>query len=117
MNSKKLVAVISAVIIFAVLLASCSFKLPIPGRETTTSQTETSAEPQPDLSIWQDKYEEFLLGIINGTQSVIGYELELDECRFDIRAIDSDEICGRGHMRERPDLSWLPGRRAHRSRA
>ncbi len=92
MNSKKLVAVISAVIIFAVLLASCSFKLPIPGRETTTSQTETTAEPQPDLSIWQDKYEEFLLGIINGTQSVIGYELELDECRFDIRAIDSDEI-------------------------
>ncbi|MBQ6544089.1 MAG: hypothetical protein IJL77_06845 [Clostridia bacterium] len=92
MNSKKLVAVISAVIIFAVLLASCSFNLPIPGRETTTSQTETTAEPQPDLSIWQDKYEEFLLGIINGTQSVIGYELELDECRFDIRAIDSDEI-------------------------
>ena len=91
MKMKKII--IASVIICAavLLLTSCSFKNPFKKEETTTSATTTTL-PQPDLSIWQDKYEEFLLGAINGSQTVLGYELEIEDCRFDIKFIDGDEI-------------------------
>ena len=92
MKTKKII--IASVIICAavILLTSCSFNNPFKKEETTTETTTDTTLPQPDLSLWQDKYEEFLLDAINGKKTVLGYELEIEECRFDVKFIDSDEI-------------------------
>ncbi|MBR6360258.1 MAG: hypothetical protein IKS04_00550, partial [Clostridia bacterium] len=65
---------------------------PFAKQETTTAATTSTTLPQPDLSLWQDKYEEFLLDAINGKKTILGYELEIEECRFDVKFIDGDEI-------------------------
>lgn len=58
-----------------------------------TSASETSAVvTEPDYSVWKDKYEEFLMSIINGNQTVVDYEFEAEECRFDIREINGDDV-------------------------
>ena len=92
MKTKKII--IASVIICAavILLTSCSFNNPFKKEETTTETTTDTTLPQPDLSLWQDKYEEFLLDAINGKKTVLGYELEIEECRFDVKFIDGDEI-------------------------
>ncbi len=92
MKTKKII--IASVIICAavILLTSCSFNNPFKKEETTTETTTDTTLPQPDLSLWQDKYEEFLLDTINGKKTVLGYELEIEECRFDVKFIDGDEI-------------------------
>ncbi len=92
MKTKKII--IASVIICAavILLTSCSFNNPFKKEETTTETTTDTTLPQPDLSLWQDKYEEFLLDAINGKKTVLGYELEIEECRFDVKSIDGDEI-------------------------
>ena len=92
MKTKK--TIIASVIICAavILLTSCSFNNPFKKEETTTETTTDTTLPQPDLSLWQDKYEEFLLDAINGKKTVLGYELEIEDCRFDVKFIDADEI-------------------------
>lgn len=92
MKTKKII--IASVIICAavILLTSCSFNNPFKKEETTTETSTATTLPQPDLSLWQDKYEEFLLDAINGKKTVLGYELEIEECRFDVKFIDGDEI-------------------------
>jgi hypothetical protein len=92
MKAKKII--IASVIICAavILLTSCSFNNPFKKEETTTETTTDTTLPQPDLSLWQDKYEEFLLDAINGKKTILDYELEIEECRFDVRFIDGDEI-------------------------
>ena len=92
MKTKKII--IASVIICAavILLTSCSFNNPFKKEETTTETTTDTTLPQPDLSLWQDKYEEFLLDAINGKKTVLGYELEIEDCRFDVKFIDGDEI-------------------------
>lgn len=58
----------------------------------TETQTQTTTLPRADVSVWADKYEEFLLSVINGKQTVVNYELEVENCRFGVKNIDSDDI-------------------------
>ena len=89
----KIIITASAILCIAViLLTSCSLNNPFAKQETSTTSTTATTLPQPDLSLWQDKYEEFLLDAINGKKTILDYELEIEECRFDVRFIDGDEI-------------------------
>ncbi len=92
MKTKKLVATAAILCAAVIALASCSFNNPFAKQESTTVSTTSTTLPQPDLSIWQDKYEEFLLDAINGKKTILGYELEIEDCRFDVKFIDGDEI-------------------------
>lgn len=92
MKTKNLVATAAILCAAVIALASCSFNNPFAKQESTTVSTTSTTLPQPDLSIWQDKYEEFLLDAINGKKTILGYELEIEDCRFDVKFIDGDEI-------------------------
>ena len=92
MKKSRLIITLSVIVTALVLLASCSLGLPSVKPEKTETTTETTTLPQPDLSVWEDRYEEFLLAVINGTQTVVGYELEVENCRFGVKDIDGDEI-------------------------
>ncbi len=92
MKKSRLIITLSVIVTALVLLASCSLSLPSVKPEKTETTTETTTLPQPDLSVWEDRYEEFLLSVINGSQTVVGYELEVENCRFGIEDIDGDEI-------------------------
>ncbi len=90
MKSGRLFLILITAVIITALLSSCNMPFAKPVQIET--EPETTTLPQADLSVWADKYEEFLLSVINGTQSVVGYELEVESCRFGIRNIDSDAI-------------------------
>lgn len=68
------------------ILSSCGLK---PEEEETTTETTTAA---PEFDRWSEAYEEYLLSLIAGQQKLLSYELEAEECRFDIIDINGNGI-------------------------
>lgn len=87
---KKLLSIFAAAALILTALTSCNMPFSKPAE--TETQTETTTIPQPDFTAWEDKYEEFLHSVINGNQSILNYELEVEDCRFGVKYIDDDDI-------------------------
>lgn len=71
------------------LFSACT-KPPILEKETTTQEMFTL--PEPDYTKWKSVYEEYLLSIIDGGEKLVGYEYDVDACRFGLADLDGDEV-------------------------
>ena len=92
MNNKTVLRAICVFLIIAVVLCvfSACTKPPILEKETTTQEMFTL--PEPDYTKWKSVYEEYLLSIIDGGEKLVGYEYDVDQCRFDLVDLDGDEV-------------------------
>lgn len=88
MRLRKIITAVSVIAVCASLLTGCQFGKK--EQETTTVQETTTM--CRDLSVWKDKYEEYLLSVLNGGTQLSGYELDLKECRFGLADINGGEV-------------------------
>lgn len=89
---KKVISTAAAVSVLATALTSCDGLSGISLLKKEKNTEPESTQIVEDLSVWKDKYEEFLMGVINNTQTVTGYEFEVEDCMFDMVNIDKDDI-------------------------